>query len=445
MRKLKSNNAFTLIELLVVIAVLAVLVLLAVPKFLDYTNDAKLAQIKNDVKVYESTIEKELINDDDFFTENNWKVVSSDELENYKNSGGLFSKKGLVSADEVFNDEYFLGEDLINSKLKGEFIVAKGGKTYYLDESIQEGLSTKSIDIKFDRQPERSQIHTFTIPRLTKIESITADNGDVEIIKIDGNKVTVRVTNGELKNDVETIKFTTNFKEEAERIFANDYKIDTKTVPAEFEQKDWNITREYTGSPIKYYNDNYFIAHPDNHNYSLRFNAKNDSWDYTSSGSASGNLVIYKDGEYSTNWRNIYGDVFNSKLFAEVKGNVEKGVLDKFGDLIINNGSLPGHTDLVIRRSGEVIDEMRLNEVVDLPPAGFGITVSTSSFNSDIRNFIDKNKLQDGDTMYIRRYEISHNLDYIMFKGGDENAEWTYTGTHTGDDYYKYGITVNYK
>jgi type IV pilus assembly protein PilA len=61
----KRNKGFTLIELIVVIAVIAVLVLLATPKFLDYTRDAKIAQIKNDIKVAEEVVEEYLIKNND--------------------------------------------------------------------------------------------------------------------------------------------------------------------------------------------------------------------------------------------------------------------------------------------------------------------------------------------------------------------------------------------
>ena len=49
-RRKLGNKGFTLIELIVVIAVIGVLVLLAAPKFLGYTRDAKVAALQSDVK-----------------------------------------------------------------------------------------------------------------------------------------------------------------------------------------------------------------------------------------------------------------------------------------------------------------------------------------------------------------------------------------------------------
>lgn len=47
----QSDNGFTLIELIVVMAVIAVLVLLAAPRFLGYTKDAKVTSVIQDTKV----------------------------------------------------------------------------------------------------------------------------------------------------------------------------------------------------------------------------------------------------------------------------------------------------------------------------------------------------------------------------------------------------------
>jgi prepilin-type N-terminal cleavage/methylation domain-containing protein len=46
-----GKRGFTLIELIVVIAVIGILVLLAAPKFLGYTKDAKVAALQADAKV----------------------------------------------------------------------------------------------------------------------------------------------------------------------------------------------------------------------------------------------------------------------------------------------------------------------------------------------------------------------------------------------------------
>lgn len=51
LKALKNKKGFTLIELIVVIAVIGILVLLAAPKFLGYTQDANKAAMQADAKV----------------------------------------------------------------------------------------------------------------------------------------------------------------------------------------------------------------------------------------------------------------------------------------------------------------------------------------------------------------------------------------------------------
>lgn len=51
LESIKNREGFTLIELIVVMAIIAILVLLAAPRFLGYTKDAQLSAIQQDVKV----------------------------------------------------------------------------------------------------------------------------------------------------------------------------------------------------------------------------------------------------------------------------------------------------------------------------------------------------------------------------------------------------------
>ena len=51
MQKRLNKKGFTLIELIVVMAILAILVLLASPRFLGYTKDAKVTAMQQDAKV----------------------------------------------------------------------------------------------------------------------------------------------------------------------------------------------------------------------------------------------------------------------------------------------------------------------------------------------------------------------------------------------------------
>ena len=53
-KKLNNRKGFTLIELIVVIAVIGVLVLLAAPKFMGYTKDARAAKLVHNTKAIEN-------------------------------------------------------------------------------------------------------------------------------------------------------------------------------------------------------------------------------------------------------------------------------------------------------------------------------------------------------------------------------------------------------
>ena len=131
---MRSVRAFTIIELLIVIVILGILVLLAAPKILGYTENAKLAHIKNDIKAYENAIGMERISSDEFI--DGWETVGSVDLERFRDSKLLFDKRG-VAVDSEFNDDYLkVPSNLINSKLKGDFILAKGGMVFYHDEGF---------------------------------------------------------------------------------------------------------------------------------------------------------------------------------------------------------------------------------------------------------------------------------------------------------------------
>ena len=66
MRKLKIKKGFTLIELIVVIAVLGILVLLAGPRMLGYTDKAKIAELTNNNKVIETASQMYHMDNDDW-------------------------------------------------------------------------------------------------------------------------------------------------------------------------------------------------------------------------------------------------------------------------------------------------------------------------------------------------------------------------------------------
>ena len=130
-----NKKGFTIIELLTVIAILGILVLLAAPRFLGYSEQARLAQIKNDIKVHETFIDSKLVLDSKF-TET-WDEISKSDLESFKNENSIYNKRGLLKSNHEFNSEKYLiipkkskGVN-VNTKLPGKFILDSDGDVYY--------------------------------------------------------------------------------------------------------------------------------------------------------------------------------------------------------------------------------------------------------------------------------------------------------------------------
>lgn len=134
-KRLKNNKAFTLIELIVVIAVLGILVLLAAPKFLGHTHDAKLAQIKADIKTNETMLAAEIVSNAEFT--DGWEIVPVDKLEEYRDSGSLVSKKGAVESDYVFNQSSYIAiPDEFATESNGEYIADPNGNVFYYQKDF---------------------------------------------------------------------------------------------------------------------------------------------------------------------------------------------------------------------------------------------------------------------------------------------------------------------
>jgi len=64
--KIQNKKGFTIIELIVVMAIIGVLVLLAMPKFMGYTEKARLTEIKSDIKQIENASERYYIDKEDW-------------------------------------------------------------------------------------------------------------------------------------------------------------------------------------------------------------------------------------------------------------------------------------------------------------------------------------------------------------------------------------------
>lgn len=113
-RKNLRKAAFTLIELIVVMAVIAILVLLAAPKFLGYTQKAEETKYVQTAKVIETALDAYLINGGEI--SEGFTVVDNVSLDKAASDKNLINKKGyMVSVDT--NTYYELTYDFINTKL----------------------------------------------------------------------------------------------------------------------------------------------------------------------------------------------------------------------------------------------------------------------------------------------------------------------------------------
>ena len=152
MRKIRVNNSgFTLIELLVVITVLAILVLIGMPRFLGQAQKAKIAHIQNEVAVIEKVSAKKMTLDDTWDT---WStsgafeivdgVPSSADISKALANDELYGKAGAINEPQEI-DKYLKGSrvykrvpsELVNdtgSKLDGTFYIDKNGDALYIKD-----------------------------------------------------------------------------------------------------------------------------------------------------------------------------------------------------------------------------------------------------------------------------------------------------------------------
>lgn len=136
----QDEDGFTLIELIVVMAVIAVLVLLAAPRFLGYTKDAGVTAMKQDIKVLSDAAEVYHLNNEE------WPIVKGEGPVHLGYGGG----STLYRLDEEKITESIKG---ISASYKDYGIVTDGiykGKVFHLS-----GVENKDGGLDYGNQIER--------------------------------------------------------------------------------------------------------------------------------------------------------------------------------------------------------------------------------------------------------------------------------------------------
>lgn len=132
--KRKNKEMDTMIEIIVEIAKTAIWVLIAIPMFLGYAQNARLATIQNDVELAENFVtDKLLLNDNKL--PSNWEKINTNELTELTQEKKLYDVRDIVvDEDSIEEGDYFkLTQRPLNTKLKGNFYTNQDGKVYYED------------------------------------------------------------------------------------------------------------------------------------------------------------------------------------------------------------------------------------------------------------------------------------------------------------------------
>jgi len=126
MYKMMKRNGFTLIELLVTITVIAVLVLLAAPRLLGYTDKAKITELTVNTREIETAAERYYMDHD----ESEWPRLTDKPYT--KTEVNEFAEKIYdITGEEVELDENGKYYDIDFDKLK-PYIDVPGDKTNYI-------------------------------------------------------------------------------------------------------------------------------------------------------------------------------------------------------------------------------------------------------------------------------------------------------------------------
>ena len=97
--KQKAKKGFTILELLVVMAIIAFLVMMAVPRYLGYTKDAAVNNMRIDVRVLEQASYQYALQNDDA-----WPVGAAIDYDEYLNSDGTAVWAGNTTLSDILDN-----------------------------------------------------------------------------------------------------------------------------------------------------------------------------------------------------------------------------------------------------------------------------------------------------------------------------------------------------
>lgn len=161
----KLKAGFTLIELIVVMAIIAILVLLAAPRFLNKTQQAKDTKITNDIKVVESLVEEYLIKHDKL--DSTWTEKMPVAGDNLYDTTGPLGTSGTVEAGSY----RLLDSEILepaNTQLGGKFYGNDKGRVYYEDDKATPSAGDNGADtpiVKTFNDSEVSGVVALTVEK----------------------------------------------------------------------------------------------------------------------------------------------------------------------------------------------------------------------------------------------------------------------------------------
>lgn len=129
-----KRKGFTLIELIVVMAIIAILVFIAAPKFLEYIDDAEVTKIKTNIKELETASATYIMR------RNELPILAGETLTSEQIQGETYDKTGVV--EEVLdgtysNIDYFKIKNYLKAPKESEkYILHESGKVYYLSSGV---------------------------------------------------------------------------------------------------------------------------------------------------------------------------------------------------------------------------------------------------------------------------------------------------------------------